>query len=203
MLLYNCYVLNRNKPKMLRCKLKICIQNSLCFHGFCLLSVSCSLKWTALGRTWSWVFSRSMGAVAVLDTASARPDASTNVLQAPKPDISLGNSMGIARLSPTSNTYRRSNRANQLIIFWIVYFLFFYCVSNKLPDCVSTRTRALQCCPQGLGRCGAETHSSPRSWSCPCPSWCETDTTWTSEHHSLYMLPVMNELNRNVFTEQK
>lgn len=58
--------------------------------------------------TWSWVFSRSMGAVTVRDTASASPAARTNVLHAPKPDTSSGNSMGIARLSPTSKTYRHT-----------------------------------------------------------------------------------------------
>lgn len=46
-----------------------------------------------------------MGAVTVRDTASARPAARTNVLHAPKPEASSGNSMGIARLSPTSKTY--------------------------------------------------------------------------------------------------
>lgn len=54
--------------------------------------------------TWSWVLRRSMGAVIVRETASESPDARTNLFHSPKPDASSGNSMGIARLSPTSKT---------------------------------------------------------------------------------------------------
>lgn len=49
-----------------------------------------------------------MGAVTLRETASASPAARTNVFHTPKPDASSGNSMGIARLSPTSKTYRRT-----------------------------------------------------------------------------------------------
>lgn len=54
--------------------------------------------------TWSWVLRRSMGAVIVRETASESPDARTNLFHSPKPGTSSGNSMGIARLSPTSKT---------------------------------------------------------------------------------------------------
>lgn len=54
--------------------------------------------------TWSWVLRRSMGAVRVRETASDSPAERTNLFHSPKPVASSGNSMGIARLSPTSKT---------------------------------------------------------------------------------------------------
>lgn len=70
--------------------------------------------------TWSWVLRRSMGAVTVRDTASARPAERANVLHIPKPDASSGNSIGKARLSPTSKTYKRTFRRITFLILLTV-----------------------------------------------------------------------------------
>ena len=72
----------------------------------CLKHLYAVTRWLNILPTWSWVFKRSMGAVTVLDTASASPAARTNLLHIPESGPSSGNSKGIARLSPTSNTYK-------------------------------------------------------------------------------------------------
>lgn len=59
-----------------------------------------------------------MGAVTVRDTPSAKPAARTNVLQAPNPDVSSGNWIGMARLSPTSKTFKQSTDVKLFYPLW-------------------------------------------------------------------------------------
>lgn len=75
-----------------------------------------------------------MGAVTLRDTASASPAERTNVLHAPKPDASSGNSMGIARLSPTSKTYRQiKNEQSSSLITVLLLMLKWMCHSLCTP----------------------------------------------------------------------
>lgn len=61
-----------------------------------------------------------MGAVTLRETASASPAARANVLHTPKLDACSGNSMGIARLSPTSKTCRPTTMFVLHVQMWII-----------------------------------------------------------------------------------
>lgn len=95
-------------PDVMRTHLWIFVWNRTSINvSNCVNQISPLMSFLITELTWSWVFSRSMGAVTVRETTSASPAARTNVLHAPNPDAPSGNSMGIARLSPTSKTYRQ------------------------------------------------------------------------------------------------
>lgn len=149
--------------------------------------------------TWSWVLRRSMGAVTVRDTASASPAARTNVLHTPKPDASSGNSRGIARLSPTSKTYRQTKNYIYLSSDTVGQSLSMRATllhQLLLPAGVSTRSPAPRCCPQGWGWHGAGTRPSPQSWSCPYPSW-QQQTQQTQQILSVFVSSQNNSLSTN------
>lgn len=147
--------------------------------------------------TWSWVLRRSMGAVTLRETASASPAAKANVLHTAKPDACSGNSMGIARLSPTSKTCRPTTTI--FLRVQMRHHVYDCAITHTEVDCSCLRDYAHLCFrwsvassvtwPQSLTRlCFQEDTSSPMLSTGLRMTWCRNSVQSTVIELSLSIL---------------